>query len=250
MSQKYIRGVINSSQRLIASDLSTNFTFSFNQGVERVSQIIIERVEIPFSYFVITSNNNILTLNNGAISITIPVGNYTSASICTELDALLLAQFPSANPNVEFSNQTFRLSITMSQPFIVDSITSNPASTVSVMLGFSITTPSSTTATGSSALNISGPNYIIISSTYFSNFIDTSMLFSNNLYSNAIYAVPVEVSPGDLIIEHPNYPIQLSTKYPILNTDIIDIQLYDDSGNLLNLNGLDWALQVIFVVGN
>jgi hypothetical protein len=73
------------------------------------------------------------------------------------------------------------------------------------------------------------------------------MLYSDTTYQNNLWAIPLSASPGDIIFESPNLPIKLNYKFTIAPTDIIDIQLYDDSNNFLDLNGLDWAMQLIFI---
>lgn len=248
MGQKYYRAVITSSGRINPSDISGDFTFRFNNSIERVTQILVDKIEIPFTCYVINSNNNVLTFNGGTVVVTIPAGNYNVSSIISELDALLLAAFPLQNPTVDISDTTSKLSITMSASFTIDAY--NPLavtpSTASPLLGFS-TSATGTTVTANNIINIYGTNYIILTSQYFADRLDKTILYPNNLYPNAIMSVPVDVNPGDLIFGTSDYPIRLSSTYNINNIDIIDIQLNDDSGNIIDLNGLDWSMHVVFV---
>lgn len=243
-----IRSVINSKNRLNPStEPSHNFTFSFNNTSIRIAEIMIERVEIPFSFYIINTTNNVLTFNSGANSITLTPGNYTGPTLITELTTKLTAAFAGQSPVVTFSNSTYKLTISKTAAFNVDSKIDVPASTASYILGFYTSTVSATSVTASGALNISGPNYILITSTFLTRPIQHKMLYSDSSYSTGFWAVPVSTSPGDTIIEMPNMPIKLNSKTTIRPSDIIDIQLYDDSGNFLDLNGLDWSMQLILL---
>ncbi len=243
-----IRAVINSkNRRLPLTETSHNFTFSFNDLTTRITEIVIERVEIPYSFYAINATNNVLKLNNNAITITLTPGNYTSTTIQTELKSKIDAAFADTNTTVSFSSSTYKLTISRTSAFIINSSSDEPTSTAADILGFKVSTASSTSATASGAINISGPNYIIIRSTFLTKPIQHKMLYSNTTYQNNLWAVPLSSSPGDIIFEYPNMPIRLNYKFSISPTDIIDIQLYDDSGNFLDLNGLDWAMQLIFI---
>ncbi len=243
-----IRAVINSKNRLQPlTETSHNFTVSFNNATTRITEIVIERIEIPYSFYVINSTNNVLKFNNGVVTATLTPGNYTSTTIQTELKSKIDTAFGDTNTTVSFSSSTYKLTITRTSAFIVDSMTSVPSSTAADILGFKVSTPSATSATASGVINISGPNYIIIRSTFLTKPIQHKMLYSNTSYQNNLWAVPLSASPGDIIFESPNMPIRLNYKFTIQTTDVIDIQLYDDSNNFLDLNGLDWAMQLIFI---
>jgi hypothetical protein len=247
-TKERIRAVINSKNRLNPNtETSHNFTFSFNSAASRITEIMIERVEIPFSFYIINSSNNVLTFNNGVNSITLTPGNYTGTTILTEMIYQLNIAFAGQSPTVTFSSSTYKLTISKSTAFIVDSSNDVPASTASYVLGFHETSSSSTSVIADSALNISGPNYILITSWYFTKPIQHKMLYSDSTYNSGFWAVPVSASPGDTIIETPAMTIRFNSKSVIKTTDIIDIQLFDDSGNPLDLNGLDWSMQLILI---
>ncbi len=248
-TKERVRCVINSKNRLSPlTDTSSDFNVSLNYSLLRITEIEIERVEIPFSFYAINSNNNVLTFNAGANSITITPGNYTTSSLIPELTTKLSAAFAGQSPAVTFSSTTYKLTISKSSAFIVDSYADVPASTASYSLGFHVSTSSATSVTGDSAINIAGPNYILISSDYFTSGIQHKTMFSNTSYQSVFWSVPVNCAPGDIIIENTSIPIRLNSKFTISSTDNIDFRLYDDQNNLLDLNGLDWAMQLIFII--
>lgn len=243
-----IRAVINSkNRRNPLTETSHNFTFSFNNNVTRITEIMIERVEIPFSFYVINSTNNVLTFNSGVDSITLTPGNYTATTLINEMTTKLAVAFAGQSPTVTFSSSTYKLTIGKTSAFKVDCIADIPTSTASYLLGFRVSSATATSVVADSAINISGPNYILISSAFLTKPIQHKMLYSDSSYQNNFWAVPLSASPGDTILESPNMPIRLNSKTTIKSTDIIDVQLYDDSGNYLNLNGLDWSIQLILI---
>ncbi len=243
-----IRAVINSkNRRLPLSEPSHNFTFTFNDNTTRITEIMIERIEIPYSFYAVNSSNNVLTFNNGAVVATLTPGNYTSSSIQAELKSKIDAAFGDTNTTISFSSSTYKLTITRTIAFVVDSLSSVSTSTASNILGFRTSTTSATSATASGAINISGPNYIIIRSTFLTRPIQHRMLYSDSTYQTNFWPVPLSGSPGDVIFEAPNMPIKLNYKFSISSSDVIDIQLYDDENNFLDLNGLDWSMQLIFI---
>lgn len=242
-----IRAVINSANRLVSGDSSGDFTFSFNDTVNRISEISIEKIEIPFSFYVINSTNNVLTFNDAADSITITPGNYTGSSLTTEMNIRLAIAFAGQSPNVTFSSSTYKLTITKTAAFKVDTFADQPTSTASKMLGFQVTSATSTSVTGDSALNISGPNYILITSSFFTAPIQHNTLYSDSSYSNVFWSVPIDTSPGNIITSTPKSPIRLNYKFTVSSSDVIDLQLRDDLGNVLSLNGLDWSMHLVFI---
>ncbi len=248
IQKERVRAVCNSRTRLNPlTETSHNFTFSFNENLTRISEIQIERVEIPYSFYAINTTNNVLTFNSGANSITITPGNYTASTLITELTNKITASI-GGSPIVTFSSSTYKLTITRGSAFRVDSYIDIPASTASYNLGFRVSSASSSSVTADSAMNISGPNYILISSNYLTNGIQHKTMYSDSSYQNVFWAVPVNCSPGDTIIEETTIPIRLNSKISISSSDIIDIKLYDDRGALLNLNGLDWSIQFVFFI--
>lgn len=248
ITKEHIRCCINSRDRLNPlTETSSDFTFSFNDKVTRIVDIYVDSVQIPYSFYAINSNNNVLTFNNGVNSITITPGNYTATTLSTEIETRMAVVFAGQSPNVTFSNITFKLTISKSAPFIVDAYDDVPASTAATLLGFKESSASGTSVTGDSAINLAGPNYLLIKSSFLTKAIHHKTLYKDNSYQEVLFMAPVNVSPGDVISLEPELPIRLSHKIEIDTTDIIDVSIYDEFDNLLDLNGLDWAMQLILM---
>lgn len=248
MTKERVRAVINSKDRLNPlTETTSDFTFSFNRNNSRITEIILESIQIPFSFYVINSSNNVITFNSGAIVATIAPGNYNSSSLSLELKNKINTAFGDTNTTVTYSSSTFKLTITRTTSFVIDSFVTIPASTLSKTIGFRISSVSGTTAIGDTAINISGPNYLLIYSKFLARPIFRKTLYVNDNYQDVLIAVPVNTSQGNIITMNPNIPIRLSYKFNISSSDIIDIQIRDENENIINLNGLDIALQLVFV---
>lgn len=248
--KEYIRAVVNSSRRLNPlTETTSSFTFSFNKAIPRISEIIIESIQIPFSFYVINATNNVLTFNNGTIVVTMPIGNYTSTSLSITLKPLIDTAFGDTTTTVSFSFNTFKLTIARGTAFIVDSLLIVPASTLSNILGFVVSSISGISATGANAINISGPNYISILSNALTKPVNHKTAFADASYSNVLATIPVNVSPGNMITSYFTIqePLKYSYKYAITPKTVIDFTIVDEFNNVLNLNGLDIGIQMYFI---
>jgi hypothetical protein len=241
-----IQAVINSKDRKNPlTEITSNFTWSFNKNINRVSEILIKSVQIPFSFYVINSTNNYFIINS--TTITISNGNYTATSLILELINKINAGI-GGNTVITYSSQTLKLTISNDNNIQIRAhnpgVTNSP---LSKLLGFLVDSLSNTTIIADSAMNISGPNYISIDSQFLTRPIQNKTLYSDDNLQTSLLAVPVHTSFGDIITLEPNLPIRLNYKISINTSDIIDIKLLDEFGNIINLNGLDWAMQIIFI---
>jgi hypothetical protein len=238
-----INAVINSKDRINPENTtSSDFTISFNRVAQRIVEIIIESIQIPFSFYTINDTNNTLNIlfNGGNTEYTIENGNYTATSLVTELKNVLGGGY-----NVTFSPKTFKYTITNNTEFRVDIL-----SPLAKILGFKKNPDPLifyTSRVGDGTINISGPNYLLLSSGYFTRLINSNTLYSNNDYNNVLMLIPVNVSPGDIINLSPRLQLRLAYKANITINDIIDIQITDEFNNIIDLNGLDVSLNLTFI---
>jgi hypothetical protein len=250
-AKEYIRARIDSAKRLNPStETTSNFTYSLNENTKRVTGYIIESITIPFTFYEINSSNNVITFNNGATTITIPPGHYTASSFTTTLKGLMDIAFGDSTTTVSYSDSTYKLTIARGTPFIVDSYISVPASTGSGIIGFNVSSTNSTTNTGDSTINISGPTHVNIASAYLTNYLSNKMRFVDNTYSNVLLSIPILIQPGNDITLVNNMPVSivLSGKFDIMKNDIIDISIRDPYNNVLDFNGRNIVIDIIFVI--
>ena len=247
-----ISSVINSSRRLNAStftETSSNFTYSFNESIERIDQMIFTSVQVPYTFFIWNSSNNVLTFNNGTTVATIPPGSYNMSTFISVLKTAIDTAFGDASTIVTYNINTFKLTISRGTAFIIDSVTARPASTAATSLGFSVSTANSVTATGQNAANISGPNYILIESAYLAKARQHKTIYADNSYRDVILVLPVDVSYGDIITLTGKIPVTVTYSYKlnITSTDKIDIKITDENHNVISLNGSDVSFHINFI---
>lgn len=242
--------VINSRSRLNPNtSTSTNFKFSVNKNINRITKVNVASVQIPFTYYAINSSNNKLTFNGGIVSIQISPGNYNISSLILELTNKINTAFNDNTTSITYSNSTFKLTISRGTAFIVDSANDIAASTLASNLGFRVSSPSNLSATSDSSINLSGPKYITIDSIYLTRLLNTRMIYSDDSLSDTLAVVPVDVSPGDTITTSKvTNTVMLGKKTKILSTDIIDISIKDEYRNILDLNGNDISIQIVFYI--
>jgi len=247
-----ISAVINSARRLndsIFTETSSNFTYSFNDSISRIDQMIFTSVQVPYTFFIWSSNNNVLTFNNNTVSVTITPGSYNMSTLTSVLQTSINTAFGDASTLVTYNISTFKISISRGTAFIIDSFQDQPASTAAIQLGFSISTISGVNATGQSAANISGPNYILVESAYLAKARLNKTIYADNTYRDVILVLPVDVSYGDTITLTGKIPVTVSYSYKlsINSTDRIDIKITDENHNNIDLNGSEATFHVTFI---
>lgn len=242
--------VINSAFRLTpTTSTSGNFRYSINKNIPGVTALVLKYIQIPFTFYTINSVNNRLTFNGGAVTATIPVGNYTAQTITSALTTAINTAFGDTATTVLYNDLSFKLTITRGTPFIVDSVRDRPLSTAASSLGFYVSSVNSVTATGDSAINISGPNYININSNFLMRPARNQVSVANGIggYNGTLFTVPNMVAPGEFMYFETDYKIEYGYKYDIKTTDIIDITVRDEFNNILDLNGVDIVIQLFML---
>jgi hypothetical protein len=252
LNRETISSVINSSRRLNGSsftETSSNFTYSFNESVTRIDQMIFTSVQVPYTFFIWNSNNNVLTFNGNTVSVTIPSGSYSMSGITAILQNAINTAFGDTSTLVTYNISTFKITISRGTAFVIDAFKDVPESTASTMLGFSVSTTNSVTATGQNAANISGPNYILVESEKLAKARLHKTIYADNSYRDVILVLPVDVSYGDIITLTGKIPVTVTYSYKlnIESTEKIDIKITDENHNIIDLNGSEATFHITFI---
>ena len=247
-----ISAVINSSRRLNGStftETSSNFTYSFNESVSRIDELVFTSVQVPYTFFIWNSSNNVLTFNGGTVPVTITPGSYSMTMLISMLQTNINAAFGDATTLVTYNVSTFKITISRGTSFIIDSVDDQPTSTAATALGFTASTANGVTATGQSAANISGPNYILVESAFLAKARLNKTIYADNSYRNVILVLPVDVQYGDIITLTGKIPVTVSYSYKldIESTDKIDIKITDEMHNIIDLNGSNATFHITFI---
>lgn len=265
-------------------DNITNFTYDLDKTIDRVTRIYVESAQVPYTFYSTRDGQNTLVvLDNAATqyNITIPPGNYNSNTMAVTLKQLLDATIMGGHEpwTVTFNSATFKFTIQASGgnnfqilvPYVQDPNIpldpSNPApiqnpipdpTNIGPYLGFNVDSATANTNTGDGSIDLSGPKYLVLKSAiigenrgYTTAIADK--LVPDDLGSNVlsaadqiIHTIPVNTNPGGMIID-----ITPEPRYNILGfktsfKDGMDFILEDDKGNILDLNGNNWAVQLVF----
>lgn len=176
--------------------------FRFDTPVKRIAQMKVLQAEIPFSFYVINTDNNTFTLAEPAsATVTIPVGNYTSATLPSALGTAMSTASPGGRTyTVTYSATTQKLTITASAGTF--SITCNAQ--LQLILGMNATSSSSgATLVSPNAVQITGPNYLYLNSdqlgVVFQTYLPTTAAQFPPSKGPQLARVPIDVNPGEII---------------------------------------------------
>lgn len=217
----------------------TNESFSVTMASEitRVKQVEVVSVEIPFSYYVITASNNNLRFQDSepiVFNAAVPAGNYDATSFCTALQTAINGVL--SGSTVTYNATTMKISI-VTESSISLRLT---GSTIASVIGLSANTSLSTTSTPQQPLNLSGPNYLMISSSAIMK-LKSTQPFWRSAKDDVLHKMTVGTVSGTILIDKPIgvSKIQYSTRQKI---QTIDLQLTDPDGVAIDLNGQRWSL--------
>ena len=236
---------------LMNSTLKSSVNFNFISILKEEDDIVrsyisVVNAQIPMSYYLITSANNILCYNTMSpvlvMNLYIPVGNYNSYTLCEILTSLFLANgktititVSSVNGLINFAQSSSVFSI---YPYKLSG-GNLLFSTIAPILGLTSTaTYSGTSITGNYPVNLLGTKRIKIKS----NVLAINSLSSINLsYNTTIATIPVDNSYFS-IISYENQNGLNKNIIKVTTIENLDIQLTDDDDNLIDFNNFDWTI--------
>ena len=256
------------------------YTVTLPEKINDVKNMMICNAEIPMSFFNISdaigNNYFYLTLDVSGSRytsmITLPDGQYTQSSLSTSLNTIFTSTATRAifqtfylihtvtNYSSVFSTNTPGLTFTIN--FAVDKTSSfdkhNFKSKLGWLLGFrnlqySVTSTSSKTS--ESIININTPNYLYLAIDEFSKGNQSSFLTSLPSYlinKNIIAKITMNKQnyPFGSVLPANNFNGYLMTDKRSYTGKIdlqkLSIQLLDENGNPINLNGIDFSFCIQF----
>lgn len=218
----------------------------------RVIKAAVTTATIPLTYYGVNSNNNVLNIteDNGVtpltFNVTIPSGQYTSASFPTALNAALTNTSATSGYSLTYTCTlaTDTGKITFSTSTVSRTVTLNFAnSTARVPLGL----PSTGTASFTSVSSYTAPNIInIIGPTEFhircGNFL--ANIYETRTQSEApiLAVVPIIGNQFESVIYNPAVP----KLYGLVGSrlDRLDFFITDENGLIVNLNNFGVKIQL------
>lgn len=244
------------------SGSATNFTYNLPQGIGNIVSYYVKNVTIPFSQYVsiyrgVYFGNETIGTNSyfqlvdtsGTWNVILTPGNYNASQLATLLqNALNMATAIAGNPyTVAYNSSTYKYTISSSGgAFTLNWQINNNAPGQYAAYSFGFPNVQSTGA----ALYLS-PNVANLNGSSLNYYIRSSTLTLGNSYSyfqdikdTVVIQVPINVPPGSYILYKNDNPDFINLSDATVRT--IDIQLVDEYGNIVNLNGLNWNVTLVF----
>lgn len=206
--------------------------------------VAVQNAQIPMSFYNVNVYNNILriTYNSLPYTITLTRGNYNSNTLITEITSQLAGQLIT-DITITISSVTGIIKLVRAGGL---NFTILSTGTINKTLGFATGTNYTSVAGILDApfpLNLLGLLKLKIASLELSTYnFDSSVL--GNL--NIIATIPIEAGTFGLI-QYDNFAnIQSLINNRAL--DGFDLQIYGDDNNLVNFNGIDWNIVLLFSI--
>jgi hypothetical protein len=232
---------VDSNQR--TSGTNENFSITLNNPISRVRRVRITDVQIPRTFYTITTNNNQLNFNTGVPavhSVFMDPGNYSPGELATEMETKMNAAY--AGYTVVYNPNTLKYNwstVAMASFKILAS------GTISPFIGITADTLDQFTNDSQGAIDIGGPNYF---------FIKSDQLVRPKIYKpvdniitdNILYKVPIPTGDSGSVITDKNIETDFALKYGIHQTfETIDFKLEDPDGNTVDLNQVNWSFTLV-----
>lgn len=199
----------------------------------RVCQVLI-----PYTFYNVTSNYNVFSIMSGATiyNVTLPVGQYNLSQFITALqtglNALAVGVFTITTDPITYNMTITNATIPFTYIGTSNSYQITGYGQSNIGPSLSITAPN--------IYNLGGTDYIDIISTQLAH-SDTKVISSKFTSSTLIQRIPTnQYSFGQTILFMTRHPHIFTTKLNL--TEDIEINLQDNNGNIINLNGRDWEL--------
>jgi len=234
--------LINSKDRDTGS--THDFSYKLDGFIHGVKGIIVDDIQLYNTQYTINSNNNKLywTDNTSASKIsTLTSQSYTLNELCIEISNKLNADATSGTYLCSFNLSTYKVTISSSTGNIGLTFGTNTTNSVAYTIGFDNTDLSAAAShTGTNIPRLNTKYYEIQSDLV----VDTT---NNNLGNrNTLTILRNNKLFGDLL-DH-NLYLGKSLKTYKNSLDKIRFSVYNDQGQLANLNGVDWSIQITLMI--
>ena len=226
--------LINSKDRIVGT--SNDFRIEIQQ-LKNVNKVELLSVSIPNTIYNVSTGNNTIIFNEGSSDLTaiLNSGAYDIYELMTQLDTSMNS-VSTATYVSSYNPVTFRLTITSTVNFIVKN------SNILYTIGFLNHLTFNTVQTSDYAVRLQIPkNYFIYISELGTDFSKST---GSNRSSNFIITSQVNSTDIDFYFQNSHYNIvELYQKNTLTS---LSISIFDEAGNLIDMNGSDWTILLRF----
>ena len=188
-------------------------------------------VHMPYGFYNVNSSNNIAYLTLGGVdtAVTVPIGNYSIATLVTALNNA------TSSFTFAWNSTTYRMTITGVGGDCGFSLGHDlMVGTASAILGFSGYSGSGPFITGK-VVNLAPEPLVMI------DIGVGNVTYGGKKSCKSTFVVPVNAVPGGYI----HFENTFEQKIKAVRGQI-RVRVYDSEGNLLDLNGVDWVFGLAF----
>lgn len=228
---------INSAQR--SNGVPENFSVTLAKPLKSARSVLVKSVEIPFTYYVVTTSTNTLVFNGGGVkTVTIAVGNYSGNTLATAIQTAMNAT-AFTGTTVVYNDITNKLVFTNLSAFLLVLA----GTTMAEIIGLSANTLLATSTSPQNIVNIAGTNQLYIISNILQGAQNIPLVNSSIL--SCLHRVVVDVGPTQFISDKVMAAGANVYKFSGQN-DIYEItfQLVDEDFNQIDLNGANWNIEL------
>lgn len=213
--------------------------------VKHIKCIELESVEIPNSIYTTDATNNVInwveTTGMTALTTIIPPGSYNTVTLASEVSSLMTSKSAASGNSltytVTFNVPQQKFTITSTGDFVFNWTGSNLAN---VQLGFSAPTAqtSSNSQTSNQVVDLSGNRFLYLRIGG-NNYPQTS---GSDEAALGCFKIQLMSSPGSIQYYSLNQGFDNKVYVRDEAANFINIQVLNEKGVLVNLNGLEWSL--------
>jgi len=233
-----------------SSGTTTNFSIDLDSNgvatLNKVKRIEFTHIEIPYTFYSVTSSNNevnFLNTADEAKTATIPAGNYTGATLATALQTAMNAEM--SGFTIAYDANTQKLAATNAAQFTMSGTGDGAA-----IVGFTAAIAKGTSATATNPVQVQGPQYLMLKSVALSRMRGrTRKYFNGTGFDDTVYRIPVNVAAGSVIHSYNRGDKYILTPKALQLPSSLDFELEDDRGNTLDLNNQHWSLEMLITCG-
>lgn len=200
----------------------------------KVKAIYLTSASIPYTFYNIRNTNNSLTINGTSTNLT--TQNYNSLQLANHLQSLINS-IVSGTVTVVFNKQSLKYTITTDTEFTIN------FGTAYKLFGFNqetFTVSSSITSNFVADIN-DGIHSLILTANFATPF---SCLFNESFGTNIIARIPLGSERSGDMINYTDENNQRPIVKNIPNLQFFEISLLDDDLKVLDLNGVDFQVEL------
>jgi hypothetical protein len=222
----------NGYQNVVTKNAGNPFdcTIMFTKPYRRFREVSLKNVQIPIGFYNVRSPLNTVTINT--VTYTVPVGNYTLATLITALNTAVGAGVGVFAQTTAPVDTRLKFTPVSGATFSV----STSVTTLGGLLGFT----DGQVTTGTTVLTAT--NSFLFPFDIYVNIYVKDIGTSSPEVSQSTFKIPLNVTTGNILWKENSENSQVIQVTDCGNrVDRLSIQVLDQFGNILNNNGIDWS---------